>query len=129
MDKVAVVELDDLDLGRHASSQLRDYFEDIEKRKVREATEIPFVLDQMLEDSQGAVLLVDTTDQKYIEQVVDKVLQIEMETGKPVQQLLLEKENESQEVFEDRAQSDTREQAEILADKVNSIQKDNYDRI
>jgi len=129
MGKVAVLELDDLELGKHATSQLRDYFEDIEKRKVRKATEIPFVLDQMLEDAQGAVLLVDTTEQKYMEQVIDKVLEIEMEKGKPVQQLLLEKEDESREAFQERSRSETREQAEILADKVNSINREDYDRI
>lgn len=130
MPDVAVLEVSDLELGKQAMAQLRDYFDDIEVEEVSKVTEVPWTLEKLLERNQGAILLVDGTDQEYMHQAVGKVLDVEMEADKPVQKLIVEKENESQEKFRDRAREAARENAEKLADKIkNSGTEENYEQI
>ncbi|MFB6175528.1 MAG: hypothetical protein ABEJ87_06195 [Candidatus Nanohalobium sp.] len=125
-----MLEVSNLELGRHATGQLRDYFDDIVSEEVSKVTEVPWTLEKLLEDSRGAILLVDATDQAYMHEAVDKVLDVEMDAGKPVQKLILEKQNESKEAFKSRAQEATRENAEKLADKIKNSGKDrNYEEI
>lgn len=118
MGKVAVMELGDIELGRHATAQLREYFDDIEKRKVEDILEIPYLLDKKLQNVQGIILLIDSTEQKYVEQTVDKVWDIEIDHSKPVQKLIVQKQDESRQVFRERAQEAARENAEILTEKI-----------
>ena len=130
MAEVAVLEVSDLDLGKHAMAQLKDYFDEIEIEEVSKVTEIPWTLEKLLERNRGVILLVDGTEQQYMHQAVGKVLDVEMEADKPVQKLIVEKENESMEAFTDRAQEAARENAEKLAGKIeNTNSKTGYDEI
>jgi 6,7-dimethyl-8-ribityllumazine synthase len=130
MPEVAVLEVSDLELGKHARAQLKDYFEEIEVEEVSKVTEVPWTLEKLLERNKGAILLIDGTEQEYMHQAVGKVLDVEMDADKPVQKLILEKENESQELFKDRAQEAARENAEKLADKIkNSGEEEKYEEV
>lgn len=130
MADVAILEVSSLDLGKHARAQLRDYFEEIEQEKVSKVTEVPWKLEKMLKNSKGAVLIIDSTEQEYMHQAVDKVLDVEMKAEKPVQKLLLEKEHESKEAFQKRAEEAARENAEKLAVKIKEPPKsENQERI
>ncbi|MFB6115380.1 MAG: hypothetical protein ABEK04_03730 [Candidatus Nanohalobium sp.] len=123
MDKVGVLEVGDLELGKHATAQLREYFEDIDKQEVKRATEIPYKLNEVLADAKGVIVLIDATDEKYMDQVVDKILDVEMKRDKPVQKLFVEKADESQETFQRRAQEAARENSEKLADKIKNLRE------
>lgn len=123
MDKVGIIQVEDLDLGKHADAQLRDYFEDIQSEKIRRPTEIPFRLNELLKETQGVIVLIDATGERYMDQVVKKIMDVEMERGKPVQKLIVEKENESMEKFQKRTQEAARENAEKLADKIKNLRE------
>lgn len=123
MDKVGIIEVEDLDLGKHADAQLRDYFEEIDSEKIRRPTEVPFRLNELLKETDGVIVLIDSTGQRYMEQVVQKIMDVEMERGKPVQKLIVEKENESLENFRKRAQEAARENSEKLADKIKNLRE------
>lgn len=121
MADVAVLEIGDLELTKHATAQLREHFQDIEKDEVESVTEVPYRVNRMLENSSGAILLIDSTDQRFTDQMVKKLLDIEIEKDRPVQKLVLENQNESRETYKRRAQEATRENAEKLADKIKKL--------
>lgn len=123
MADVAVLEIGSLDLTKHATAQLREHFREIDKDEVEDVMEVPYRVNKMLETSSGAILLIDSTDQKFTEQVVEKILDIEIEKDKPIQKLVLENQNESQEAYRKRAQEATRENAEKIADKIKNSSK------
>jgi|APHM01.1.fsa_nt_gi hypothetical protein len=123
MDKVGIIQVEDLDLGKHSDAQLRDYFEDIQSEKIRRPTEIPFRLNELLKETEGVIVLIDATGERYMDQVVKKIMDVEMQRGKPVQKLIVEKENESMEKFRKRTQEAARENSEKLADKIKNLRE------
>jgi len=129
VDKVGVIELGDTGLGRHATAQLREYFQDIEREEVEDLLEIPLKLEELLERNSGCLLLIDSTEQRFTEEVISKVLDIEMDKGKPVQKMIVEKQKESREAFEDRTQEAARENAEKLAAKINENPSSGYEEV
>ena len=130
MAEIVVIELGSIGLGKHATAQLREYFQEIKKEEVEDVLEIPLTLQRSLEDCSGCMLLVDSTEQKFTEEVVSKVLDIETDKRKPVQKLIVEKHNESRQAFRERAQEQARENAEKLAGKIeNRNSKTSYEEI
>lgn len=121
MPDAGIIELGDLELTKHARAQLRDYFEDLELEEVDRATDIPYKLEKMLDSTEGVILLVDSTDQRFMDSVVKEILEIEREKSRPVQKLLLEKGNESEQNYRKRAQESAREDAEKLAGKIKNL--------
>lgn len=122
MADIALFEVGDLDMGKHAYAQLREYFEDIRKNDLTEVTEVPWKLDSELQQADGAIVLVDLSEASFAEQAVKKILDIETERKKPVQKVFVEKKKENREAFRDRAHRRARENAEKLAEKLEATE-------
>ncbi|MFB6180404.1 MAG: hypothetical protein ABEJ93_00860 [Candidatus Nanohalobium sp.] len=95
----------------------------METVQISKAVDAPLELSNKLEEAEAAVLIIDLTNQRYVEQAVKKAIDLEVEKNKPVQKILVKKENESKERFQDRAEEKTREQAEKLAHRTNKKEK------
>lgn len=119
VDEVMVIELSDVGLGKHARAQLREYFEEIKKKEAEDVLEIPLMVEKALDENSGCIILIDSTDQQFMEEVVSKVLDIETNKRKPVQKLIVNKESESENMFKRRVQEAARENAEKLAAKIS----------
>lgn len=126
MDKVAVIELGDREMARHATAQLRESFGEIEREKVEEILEIPLKLEKLLDRNSGCLLLIDSTDQRFVNEVISKVLDLEIEKKKKVQKLIVEKQKESEQAFKKRIQEAARENAEKLAEKIRENPANRY---
>jgi tryptophanyl-tRNA synthetase len=107
---VLVIDSTDLDLGKHAYSQMKDFGVDAEVVEI-DGLDAP----RRMSRSDEKVLFIFDTGQNFAEQVVGKVLDLEEEIH--VEKVFVEQEDESQEVFERRAKNRTREKAEKLAEK------------
>lgn len=130
VDKVAVIELGDIELAKHATAQLREYFQQIKSEEVEDVLEVPLTLQKVLDDCSGCILLIDSTDQRFTEEVVSKVLDIETDRRKPIQKLIVEKDKESRQAFRKRSQEAARENAEKLAGKIeNTGSRTDYEEI
>lgn len=110
---VSVLDATDLDLGKHAYSQMKDFGVDPETENVN-ALNIPRLISQK---EENYFLIIMNTQEKFSNQIVSKILDLEEE--KYVEKVFIEKENEGQEVFQRRAKRLTREKSEKLAEKVN----------
>lgn len=110
---VVVIDSTDLDLGKQAYSQMKDFGVDSEVVQTG-ALNIPRTVSER-EDRHFLVAM--NTGEEFAEQVVAKILDLEEENH--VVKVFIEKENEGQEVFERRAKQLTREKAEDLAEKVD----------
>jgi uncharacterized UPF0160 family protein len=109
---VVVIDSTDLDLGKQAYSQMKDFGVDPEVVQT-EALNIP----RTISEKEGRYFLVALdTSEEFAEQIVAKVLDLEEDNH--VVKVFIKKENESREVFERKAKSLTREKAEDLAEKV-----------
>lgn len=130
MTELCIIEFSSLDLGKEASAQLRDYFDDVETLELQDFLDIPSRIQEKLEDSKGVIVIADTTDEAFDSEVIEKVLEVELGSDKPVQKLFLAREKESTENFQKRAAEKTREHAEKLANKIkNSPGKSRYEQI
>lgn len=109
---VVVIDSTDLDLGKQAYSQMKDFGVDPEVVQT-EALNIP----RTISEKEGRYFLVALdTSEEFAEQIVAKILDLEEDNH--VVKVFIKKENESREVFERKAKSLTREKAEDLAEKV-----------
>lgn len=108
---VAVIDSTGMDLGKHAYSQMKDFGVNPEVIKT-EALNAPREVSRG--DHQHFLLILDSSE-RFVEQVIGKILDLEEEVN--VDKVILEKKNEGQEVFEKRAQRKTMEKAEKLAEK------------
>lgn len=107
-----ILDSTDLKLGRHAYSQMKDFGVDPKTKKVK-LLNIPRNIAQSPEEN---FLVLMRTDQKFAEEVLAKIL--DLEENKKVAKVFLEKENEGNEVFETRAKRLTRERSEKLAEEI-----------
>jgi hypothetical protein len=107
---VVVIDSTDLDLGKHAYSQMKDFGVDPEVIQT-EALDVPRIISRTEEE----VLLIMRTDTEFSEQIVGKVL--DLEEKKYVEKVFLEKSG-GREVFQREARRETREKAEKLAEEV-----------
>ncbi len=109
---VTVIDSTDLKLGKHAYSQMKDFGVDPEVKKT-EALNIPRSIAQSRKEN---FLVLMRTDQKFTEEVVAKIM--DLEEKKKVAKVFVERNDEGREVFEKRAERLAREKAEKLAEKV-----------
>ena len=109
---VVVIDCTDLDLGKQAYSQMKDFGVDPEV-VYTDSLDVPRTISSR--ESQD-FLLAFNTDHRFAEQIVGKILDLEEDNH--VTKVFVRKNSESQEVFEKRAKRLTREKAEKLAEEV-----------
>ena len=107
---VLIIDSTDMDLGKHAYSQMRDFGTDAKVEKIE-----PLDTPRKIAKTEEKVLLILDTEVKFAEQIVGKVLDLEEE--KHVEKVFLEKDNESRESLMRKAKSKTREKAEKIAEE------------
>lgn len=107
---VVVIDATELDLGKHAYSQMKDFGVDAEVLNV-EALDVPREISRRDEE----ILLILDTDVKFAEQIVGKVL--DLEEDRYIEKVFIEKSG-GREVFERVSRRKTREKAEKLAEKI-----------
>jgi hypothetical protein len=109
---VVVIDCTDLDLGKQAYSQMKDFGVDPEVVHTD-----PLNAPRTISDRESKnFLLAFNTNHRFAEQIVGKVLDLEEDNH--VIKVFIEKSKESQEVFEKRAKRSVREKAEKLAEEV-----------
>ena len=101
------------DFGKHAYSQLAEFEVEAETRKLN-LIDIPGEMSRS--DAESFIVIADSSE-KFMEQVMDKILELEMDKG-VVEKVLLDSSGESQEVFRRRAKRESGEAAERLAEKI-----------
>jgi hypothetical protein len=107
---IVVIDATELDLGKHAYSQMKDFGVDAEVLNV-EALDVPREISRRDEE----ILLILDTDVKFAEQIVGKVL--DLEEDRYIEKVFIEKSG-GREVFERESRRKTREKAEKLAEKI-----------
>lgn len=110
---VVVIDSTDLDLGKHAYSQMKDFGVDPEV-VYEDALNIPRVISSR-EDRYFLVAF--DTGHRFSTQIVGKIL--DLEESKHVAKVFVEKDGESQELFEKKSRRSIREKSEELAEKVD----------
>jgi hypothetical protein len=101
------------DFGKHAYSQMAEFNVEVETREVK-LVDVPGVISRS--DAESYLVICDV-EERFIEEVIDKVLELEMRKG-VIEKLFLDSEGESQEVFRRRARREAGEAAERLAEKI-----------
>lgn len=101
------------DFGKHAYSQMAEFQVNVEVKEV-ELIDAP---GEISRTDANSFLIICDGDEKFIETVIDKILDLEMEKGF-IEKVLLDSSGESQEVFRRRARREAGEAAERLAEKI-----------
>lgn len=108
---VTVIDATELDLGKHAYSQMKDFGVDAEVLKV-DSLDVPREIAGLEEE----ILLILDTEERFAEQIVGKVL--DLEEDRYIEKVFIEKKDRGREVFHRESKRKTREKAEKLAEKI-----------
>ncbi|QGA80608.1 hypothetical protein [Candidatus Nanohalobium constans] len=112
---VLILDSTEKEFGKHAYSQLAEFQLEAEVSE----TEFVDIPGKMSRSSAEAFIVICDTSEDYMEPVIGKILDLEVEKG-IVQKVFLDSSGESQEVFERRGKRESGEAAEKLAEKVKS---------
>jgi len=101
------------DFGKHAYSQLAEFSLEAEVKEVK-LIDAPGEIARA--GAESFIIIADSSE-KFIEPVIDKIIELEIEKG-VIEKVLLDSSGESQEVFRRRARREAGEAAERLAEKM-----------
>jgi len=112
---VLVLDSTEEDFGKHAYSQLKEYKLDVNVKKA-DFIDLPGIISR---SESKAFLIICDTNEDYMEPVIDKILQLEIEKG-IIQKVFLDSSGKSQEIFNRQARRKAGEAAEKLQEKVKN---------
>lgn len=116
--RYGVLEYDqDMDLARHARGQLMDFTGDIAVDKVDRIHDIPGAASRMAEDVDGLLVLLPVKDEALVDQVMSQLMRIEVDTGVPMEKVIIRKQGMNRHDFRTEAQGQSMERAEVLVRK------------
>jgi hypothetical protein len=108
----AVIDTTELDLGKHAYSQMKDFGVDPEVINTAPLN----APRKIAQTSHENFILIINSKTNYTEQIIQKTLDLEKQNT--VEKIIIEKQNESRESMKRRAKRKTRETAEKLAEQI-----------
>lgn len=117
--RIGVLEYDrNMELSRHASGQIKEFSHDVTVRKVDQILDIPGATARMAGDVDGIIVLMPVEREDFVEQVVEGLIKVEIESGTPLTKVITSKNGRNRHDFRRETQSLAREKAEGLVQKV-----------
>jgi hypothetical protein len=120
--KYGVLEYEkNMELSRHAGGQIKEFSGDVVSRTVEDILDVPGEASRMLEQVDGLIVMMPVGKESFVPQVVDRLIEAEMNSGKPVVKVIAEKNGRNRHDYRRETQALAREKAEKLVKKVENI--------
>ncbi|MFB6207852.1 MAG: hypothetical protein ABEJ69_00730 [Candidatus Nanohaloarchaea archaeon] len=117
--KVGVVELvNEHSLGNHAVAQLQEMGFNVEREEVEQLIDLPGKAQRISEECDGLLVLADVTNKEFVDETVEALLRVELDTGKPVHKVIEEKGYQDRHHFQEDITETARQRAEEIAEEI-----------